>query len=270
MTTNLKDIQKNSDKTFILNVTLKKGDIQKEYQETLKSVQSTFETKGFRKGKVPLNIVEQQVSSEKIIEEILSKLLSDVYEKKIKEHDLKPIIQPKIQIKNPPINMEKDWEIGITGCEMPEIAIDDKYTSKIADINKEDEKDKDKKLNKILETLTKSIKIELPSMLIESDIESRLSQLVDQTNQAGITVNQYLKNKNTTLEQYKDQIKTQITQEWTLNLAITKIAKDQKLEVTEEDIKSFVSKNPTASSNVNLVYFVLTQQKVFEYLQNLK
>ena len=63
-------IQKLKDKSFVLNLNIKVADIQKEYQQTLKSIQANFETKGFRKGKAPLSVVESQVSPQKIFEEV--------------------------------------------------------------------------------------------------------------------------------------------------------------------------------------------------------
>lgn len=278
MKTNKKDLEKHPDKTFIFNVILSKDDIKKEYDLTLKSVQSNFETKGFRKGKAPLDLVEQQISTAKIIEEVASKLISQKYDQKIKENNLKPIIQPQIKILNPPISLEKDWEIEIIGCELPEIKIDPKYKTEIIKINsknsenkKTDEHDHNHdKLDQIIEALTKHCQVDLPKILIDSDVENRMSQLIDQTAQAGITVTQYLKTKNQTLDQYKTLITEQIAKEWLLNLAIDKISKDQKIEVSKEDIENLVKQNPQMAQKPNFVYYLITQQKVFEYLQHLE
>lgn len=257
--------------TFTFDITVPIEDIQKEYQHTLKSIQSDFETKGFRKGKAPIDVVEQNLSKEKLIEEVVNHLLSHIYEQKIKENNLKPIIQPQIKIKNPPLALDKEWQIEITSCELPEIKIDEKYSEEIKKINLQPETEaKEKKLDQILESLIKASQVDLPSILIDNDIENRLSQLVDQTNQAGITIAQYFKNKKQTPEQYKESLKEQITKEWTLNLAINKIATEQKIEISQQEVQEITTKNPALSSNLNLVYFFLTQQKVFEYLQNLK
>jgi FKBP-type peptidyl-prolyl cis-trans isomerase (trigger factor) len=96
-----------------------------------------------------------------------------------------------------------------------------------------------------------------------------MSQLVDQVQQAGLTVNQYLKTKNLTLEQYQENLKKQVKNEWITNLAIDSIARDQKLTVSEEEVKTLVAKNQQLASNLNLVYYLLTQQKVFDYLKKL-
>jgi len=278
MKTNINDLEKQKNKTFILRIVLTKEEIDKEYQSTLKSVQSNFETKGFRKGKAPLDLVEQQISKPKIIEDVASHLISHAYDQKVKENALKPIIQPQIKITNPPISLDKDWEIEIIGCELPEITIDPKYQTDIVEINSKNQPSKtdgnhDHKhdnLDEILDVLTKHCQVDLPQILIDSDIENKMSQLIDQVAQAGITVAQYLKTKNQTLDQYKAAITEQITKEWIINLAIDKISKDQKIEVTKEEVESLLKQNPKMVQNPNFVYYLITQQKVFEYLQHLK
>jgi hypothetical protein len=52
-------------------------------------------------------------------------------------------------------------------------------------------------------------------------------------------------------------------------LAIDSIAREQKLTVNEEEVKTLVAKNQQLASNLNLVYYLLTQQKVFDYLKKL-
>jgi len=120
-----------------------------------------------------------------------------------------------------------------------------------------------------MDQLLKHTQVTLPSILIDADVSNRMSQLIDQTQQAGITVSQYLKNKNQTLEGYKKILSDQISKEWTLNLVIDQIAKDQKIEITPDETKAIIEKSPQLSDNPNLVYYLIQQQKVIDYLKNL-
>jgi FKBP-type peptidyl-prolyl cis-trans isomerase (trigger factor) len=261
-------IQKLKDKSFVLNLDIKAADIQKEYQQTLKSIQANFETKGFRKGKAPLSVVESQVSPQKIFEEVASHLISHRYSDAVKDHQLKPITQPQVKFKNKNPDLEHDWQIEITGSEMPEINLDPNYLKEIKSINKDKTlSDDNAKLDKILQTLVKHSKLDLPEILIQSDLQHHLSHLIDQANQAGITVQQYLESRKQTLEDYQSELKKRIIQEWTINLAITQITKDNKIEVTEADTKDLLAKNPALSQNTNMLYYLLTQQKVLEFLK---
>ena len=261
-------MKQQKDKTFTLNVTLLQKDIEKAYQSLLKSVQADFETKGFRKGKAPLNIVKENISETKLIEEVLTHLISDVYSAEIEKNHLHPVIQPQIKVLNPPIVFGKDWEVEITGCELPDIILDDKYIEQIKKINLSKDNENDK-LTATMDSLVKNSKVELPEILIKADIENKLSQLVDQTQQAGLTIQQYLKSRNQTLEQYQDILKTQVQNEWITNLAIDKISKDNDLTVTQKEADELAQKSPQFAKNMNLVFYLLTQQKVFDFLKKL-
>lgn len=271
MKTNSTDLKKQPNKVFTLTLEIGLTDIKKEYEQHLKQFQLNFESKGFRKGKAPLDVVKQNISEEKLFEEVASHLISNAYGKKIKEYELKPIIQPQVKFINKDVDFEHDWKIEITSCELPEIKLNDKYLTEIKKINSDKENsDENKKIEKIIDTLVNNGEVDLPEILIESDIQNQLSQLIDQARQAGISVNDYLKNKNLTLEQYKENLKKQLTKEWTLNLAITQIAKQQKIEVTEKEVTDIAKSNPSLNQNVNFVYYLLTQQKVFDFLKKLE
>lgn len=270
MKTNSTDLKKQDNKVFTLNVEIKVADIKEEYQEHLKHFQANFETKGFRKGKVPLDVVEQNINPEKLFEEVASHLISHAYGHKVEEYGLKPIVQPQVKFINKDVDFDHDWQVEITSCELPEIKLNEKYLSEVKKINSDKElTDENKKIEKIIEVLIKNGKVDLPEMLIESDTQNQLVQLVDQSRQAGISVDEYLKGKGLTLEQYRENLKTQLTKEWTLNLSITQIAKEQKIEVTEKEVTDVIGTNPSLGQNVNFVYYLLTQQKVFDYLKKL-
>ena len=270
MKTNSTDIKKQNNKVFTFNIDIKVADIKKEHQEHLKQFQANFETKGFRKGKAPLDVVEQNINPEKLFEEVASHLISHAYGKKIKEHNLKPIVQPQVKFINKDIDFDHDWQLEITSCELPEIKLNEKYLTEIKKLNADKTiTEENQKIEKIIDVLVKNGQVDLPEILIESDIQNQLTQLVDQSRQAGISVADYLKNKGLTLEKYKEDLKAQIIKEWTLNLAISQIAKEQKIEVSEKEVTDIASSNPSLNQNINFIYYILTQQKVLDFLKKL-
>jgi len=270
MKTNSTDIKKQDNKVFTLNIEVKVADIKKEHQKHLKQFQTNFETKGFRKGKAPLDVVQQNISEEKLFEEVASHIISHAYGEKIKEHNLKPIIQPQVKFINKDVDFNHDWQLEITSCELPEIKLNEKYLTEIKKVNSDKTiTEENQKIEKIIDALVKNGQVELPEILIESDIQNQLSQLIDQSRQAGISVADYLKNKGLTLEKYKEDLKIQIIKEWTLNLAISQIAKEQKIEVSEKEVTDITNSNPSMGQNINFIYYILTQQKVFDFLKKL-
>lgn len=261
-----KELEQLEDKTFIFHLTIPLADINLEHQHVLNHLRQNFTTKGFRKGKAPVDLVKSQISDEKIIDEILSLLLNRLYRQKTEEFKLKPIIQPQINIINSPLTLTKDWQVDITACEKPDIELDPEYITAISQLNQSKPKDQTKEL---INTLLKFTTIKLPPILINSDLNNRLSQLVDQTTQAGITVSQYLKSKNLTLEQYQQDQANLIASEWTVNLLIDHIASTQKFEVKAEELDAYLKTHPELANQRHLVYFVLLQDKVFAYLKSL-
>lgn len=262
------DLIKNPDKSFVLTVTLDQKTLLTEKNHVLVNFQAEFETKGFRKGKAPLDVVEANISPSALIEEVLSHSLSHIYQDKLKEYDLKPITDPQIDIKNPPLTWDKSWTIEIKSCELPEIKLKESYKQAITKINKSDSKD-DQKMDLSIKSLLDNSTVDLPKMLVDSDLQKQLSNLVDQVQQSGLTMDQYLKSKNENIKDYTAKVEAQIRQEWQLNLCISQIAITEKLDVKKEEVDVVIQKQPDLAKNPNIVYYLLTQQKVFDFLKKL-
>ena len=268
MKTNTK-ITNNKDKSFTISFKITVAEIQKEYNHTLSHVAADFETKGFRKGKAPLDVVKAQISSEKMLDEVVNHVLSEKYDEIIKENKLKPATQPQVVIKNPPFDLNKDWEIEITCAQIPEIKIKPAAYTEIKKINSDSKLEKEKKTDAVMKTVLENSETEIAKIIIDNEVERKLTNLVDQIQKAGLTFDSYLKNKNQTIEQLKHELEHQSTDEWTLNLAISQISMEQKLDPTEAEIKEIISKNPQLQENPSLVIYLLTQQKVITYLLNI-
>ena len=258
------------DKTFVLTLTVPQNEVQKYYQQTTSRLAADLEIPGFRKGKAPIDLALKHLSSDRLISETLNELVTDLYHAKIHTHDLKPIVPPQIKLLNPPLTPDKEWQIEITSCQMPQIKLAD-YRSQISKTNKANAKAEDRqaKIDQILKIITDSSELKLPPILLKAEMENRLSQLVDQTTQAGLTVSQYLQSKNTTLEKYQQSLQGQLTREWTLNLALDQIATNEKVEIKPEEIDEAAKKYPDQKVDRPLLTYLLRQQKTIDLLLSL-
>ena len=90
--------------------------IDEKYEEVKKNVV----LKGFRPGKVPKEILKRQFGKT-IFEEVLDKVLKDTSSKAIEENKIKPVGQPKIDLKT--YGEDKDLEYVISVTELPKIEI---------------------------------------------------------------------------------------------------------------------------------------------------
>ncbi|MDD3998610.1 MAG: trigger factor [Candidatus Shapirobacteria bacterium] len=257
------------DKSFTIELTLGAADIKKEYEHVLAEIQTSFEKKGFRKGKAPLDVVEQNISPQQVIEEVLNHLLPKTYKEIIDEHKLKPITEPTIKIKTEKLSLDSDWVLEMESAELPPVNINPQFFDEIKPLNKDQKNDQKVKTDKIIDLILKHTQIELPGVLLNNDVNRRLSDLVEHLDSAKLSIDQYLKSKNTTLPKYREELESQIKKDWTLNLAINQIAVDKKIKVEEKEINDIFTKNPELKKDPNLVYFLLTQQKVLDYLQSI-
>lgn len=66
---------------------------------TLKRLQPQVSAEGFRKGKVPLNLVEKQTDENFFKSSFIDDALTALYRESLDEHDLKPLSQPEVEIK---------------------------------------------------------------------------------------------------------------------------------------------------------------------------
>ncbi|HRH93001.1 MAG TPA: trigger factor [Candidatus Peribacteria bacterium] len=76
-------------------------------ERALKRLGSNIKLDGFREGRAPLNVVKEKVKPEMLLEETVRMMAGDVITDTMKEHDLKPVISPKLTVtKQNPLTLE--------------------------------------------------------------------------------------------------------------------------------------------------------------------
>jgi FKBP-type peptidyl-prolyl cis-trans isomerase (trigger factor) len=249
-------LKKNPDGTLELTITIPVKRVKQAYDQALASLVKKSEIKGFRKGKAPKKVVEEKIGKNKIYEDVLQLLLPQVYLEAVKEQKIKPIIAPKVRA----VSLEegKDWQVVATTCELPEIKLGDYQgavkkalaAEKIWVPGKDKEKtkksppDQDQQLQKVFKALLDSVKFTLPSPLIDEEVNKMLSRLVDQTGRLGLTVEQYLQSTGKTQEEIRREYQKQAEESLKLELILSKIADQKKVEIKEEDVEKMIKATP--------------------------
>jgi len=281
-------LKKLSDNTIEILVKVPLGKIEKEYGQILAQLQKTTEVAGFRKGKAPLSQVEKAVGKEKIYNETIKSLIPKIYSQVIQKHQLHPIINPKIELIS--AQEGKDWQIKFTVCETPEIDLGNykeeikKITAKNKiwtptkgeQVKKQDEANREvKETQKIIKALLKNVKITIPQILIENEVNQKLASLIEKTEKLGLTLEQYLSSLGKTAEQIKKEYQKESHDNWCLELILNKIADQEKITVDKEEIDKIITKAKNEKEKENLsrqsyiLASVLRRQKTLEFLQNL-
>lgn len=281
ITSTIKNLPKS---TVELEIKIPWSDTKETYETLLNKAIEEIEVSGFRKGKAPKKIAEKNINQTKLYENVMREVIPKGYDQALKEHQLKPITTPKIELVNAKEN--EDWVVRATVVQMPKIELGN-YKEKIRELKKtktkiwtpksgEGNKEEEKlKIDEIVNVLVSEVKIELSDLLIEQEANKLLSDLIDQTQKLGLTIEQYLTSKGLTSEQLRADYTKQAYRNLTLELALSEVAEKENITVTQQDIDAFISKLEKDEDKEKLKknsYFLarlLRQQKTLDFLANL-
>ena len=113
-----------------LNPTLAKIEVEVPFAEfkpyldrTYKNLSGQISVPGFRKGKLPKQLIEQRAGFDYIVEASLNDALNDYYAQALGENELSPLAQPELDVQSQPSteNREADVKLTITVTVRPEI-----------------------------------------------------------------------------------------------------------------------------------------------------
>ncbi len=240
-----------SGSAFELTLTVPWADVKKIYDQVFDELAAEIEVEGFRKGKAPKTAVEAKIDKSKVYGEVVNRILPESYAKALQEHGIKPVISPKVQIAQ--AEEEKDWQFIARSAEKPTIELG-AYKEAVKTINasgkiwkpgeeeKKDDQDRQKKVLEIIDKLLEVCKIDLAEILVESEVNRLLSQLIDDVRQAGITYEQYLSSSGQTAEKIKEKYTAQATNALKLEFIFDAIAEDLEVKVSQAEIEAILSK----------------------------
>lgn len=277
-------------KTFELEFSLSWPKVEKAYNEVLKIFAGKMTIKGFRKGKAPLRLVEKNLDQQRLYQEVLNQLLPETYSQALKQHNLKPIMPPKLVPLA--IKKEQDWRFKAVSCEAPEVKLENyqqllRQTSAKENIwtpnkgkpdtKKETKKSYDERLNQITKILTENINVDLPDILIEDELNRMLTRLLDQVNKLGMTIDQYLASKQTTSEQLRQGYRKTAEIGLRFEFILQAIINDRKIKIEDSDVDKMIKATPDANARKKLntpvqrayVGSILAKRKALDYLTSL-
>lgn len=274
-------IQKKEDKTIELTITIPATDVKKTWEAVVDEFVKATQLPGFRKGKAPKKLVEEKIDLEKVREEVLKQLLPKHYIDAVKEHDLKPIMNPKIHLVSASEPKEtKDWQFIALTCEAPEIKLGD-YKKKVQDITAKTKiiipgKDKTEvKMDDIMPAVLDTVTISIPAILLNQEVDRLLSQMLDDVKNLGLSLDQYLSSTGRTPESLRAEYEKKVEQDIKLEFALQKIAEEEKITVEEKEIEEAINKakddkeRKQLEANRYLLAGILRQQKTLDFLKNL-
>lgn len=241
--------------------------ILKEKEHVLEEFATTMTISGFRKGKAPLNRVEEAVGEEELAEHILSHLLPRAFSDSVQEHKFNPAMYPKFEAnkitssKN--VGADTVWEIKAITCELPKVTLPKDYKKKL----KHDEKDQ----NVLIKSLLETVKVEVPKLLIDEEVNGRLSQVLQRIEKLGLTLEGYLKSVGKTPEGLREEYQQQAKEAIALELILNAVANDEKVEVEDKEVIELIKTTGEDEAKINeeqrnMLKRVILRRKALEKL----
>ncbi len=285
----------NKNQTVVFSITVKNDDIKKRYTKALNELVKTADVEGFRKGKAPKDLAEKALGKERIYDKLIQDLLPEAYKEILDNNDIKPVIAPKVQLKE--AKEGEDWVLEMSIALEPKVSVpdykklakdvkgslkkDDIWVpgkgdpSKPEELDKEAFEKKEKYLNSLLEKLLEKTTIELSDIIIEQEINQRLARLVDDVRKIGLSIDEYFKSRNTDQEKVKDEFKKDILSTYKLEYALNEIGDKEGITVEKEEINKLVESMPDEESrkqaleNAYAYGMMMRKQKILDFLGSL-
>ncbi|MEK7112059.1 MAG: trigger factor [Patescibacteria group bacterium] len=263
--------------------------VSKEREESLKEYAKDIEVPGFRKGHAPLEKVKERVPAGSLIEHTLSHILPKALAEAITEEKIRPAIYPKFEL----IKAEEGepWEVRAVTCEVPKVELGDYkkialgaaraksiWTPGKGEDKEKKEPTKEEKEQEIIKVLLGSVKVEIPKLLIEEEVNARLSNLLARTEKLGLTLEGYLASIGKTSESLRVEYENQAKGAISLDLILSTIAQEEKIVIKETEIDAAIkaaSADPQVGERLNtpeqrrIIASVLARRAALDGLTNL-
>lgn len=249
-------VARTNDGTIQITLTIPREVSLKIRELVIKQMIADITVPGFRKGKAPTDLAKKQIDTQKVYDHTLQTLLPGAYSKAVIDNKLQPILNPKFELLS--VTEDRDWEVRAITCEAPDISLGD-YKAKIMDLKKSaiwlpsDKKNKkagkpssEEKEQQIIKTILEVAEAKIPIILIEEEVNHKLSQLLDQVQRLGLSVEQYLRSTGRSVEKLKEEYAIQANDSIKLILVLNKIVQDEKIEVSDSEIESMLSASQNA------------------------
>ena len=96
----------------VLDIELSWDELEKASDKAYRKLVQKVDVHGFRRGKAPRSLLERKIGKESIYQEGLDDLITEAYRNALKEHDLTPITQPKLDA--PTLELGQPYHFSLT------------------------------------------------------------------------------------------------------------------------------------------------------------
>lgn len=269
------NVARTDDGTIQINFSIPKADIEKAESSALTDLAKNITVAGFRKGKAPIEKAKEKIDPGKLLEKTLGSILPAAYSKAITDNKIKPIIYPKFEI----LKQGDMWEIQAKVAELPEVDLPD-YKNIIAGAIRSSslkkELTKQEKEEIVIKTLLETIKIKIPKIIQDDEVNTRLASLLSRIEKLGLKLEQYLASIGKDEKTIRSEYEKQVTDGISIELILNKIAEAEKTKVDEKEVDTAIKASGVKETHKGhveeqkvMVRSVLARRAVLDQLTSL-
>ncbi|MCA9369714.1 MAG: hypothetical protein H6774_04295 [Pseudomonadales bacterium] len=250
------------------------------YKKTLAKLAQQVRVHGFRLGKVPAHIAQEQLGRPYVVEKALGDLLPEHYQTALKKGAYTPLTYPQFSI----VSSEegKDWEVTAQFAQKPTVTlknhkkiITDAKKQHQAEQKRKDAENKKKKadakksapereqppadpnqavLQAIYTALITTVSPHIPDLLIKDEVEHELKSYTNQLKQMNMTLEDFLSRRGTDFTTFTSGLAGQALGRLQLTFILQELAETEKLVPSEKQIDTYIAEQADkdfASKNKN-------------------
>lgn len=109
-------------------------------------------------------------------------------------------------------------------------------------VEKKEEEAKKTKEDEAIQKIIDKSEMDIPEAMITTQCESMVEEFAQRLAQSGLSMEQYMQFSGTTIDQLMEQVRPEALSRIQSSLVLEQIAKDENIEVTEEDIDAEIEK----------------------------
>ena len=254
----------------------------------VKEFSEKAEMDGFRKGKIPEDILIKNIGLGAVLEKMAVIALEKEYPKIISEHKIRAIGRPEITltklVENNPLGFKIKTSV------LPEVTLPDyKNIAKkiLSDKNKEENlteekqaKEKERRRMEILEKMAEEIKQDMPKFLVEKEKEKMAEEMKRNIAQMGLKWDDYLKHIKKTEEEIKKDWEKDAAKRVKYGLILDQMAEQEKIEAPAEELEKEAAAMIEYHKNLgqeldkervkNYLTGIMRNEKLFQMLEKME
>ena len=221
--------------------------IEKNREKAVSELGKNINVPGFRKGKAPRKKLLEHIPENTLLEKTLSYILPEALGETIRKENLNLAVYPKFELVKAKEN--EDWQVRANTAEMPKVELGDykeivKGETRAKSIwtpgkdNKDDKKKPSREdlEQQVISILLEKISITIPKMLVDDEVNARISRLIEKIDKMGLELDSYLQSVGKTAQQLREEYETQAKNALSLDLILSKIAREENIKIEEKQV----------------------------------